>query len=218
MSFSAILKNPKEDAGIGRLAPSGAVTEGALGTLSYLNGLVAAVLVGPEKIPAGEWMGCFLEGMEDASAEEDAFLAKLMVVEHSKTADRLSEPGGYEPEFWNDRDGNLITRDWAEGFCTGIRLRSDAWKPFLEGKGRVFVGMLSALLRHGEIGAETIEPGEDAKAAFEFAREKLGPVLQALYAIREEPPLVLELQEAKTGRNDPCPCGSGKKYKKCCLN
>lgn len=24
-------------------------------------------------------------------------------------------------------------------------------------------------------------------------------------------------QEAKVGRNDPCPCGSGKKYKKCCL-
>jgi uncharacterized protein YecA (UPF0149 family) len=23
--------------------------------------------------------------------------------------------------------------------------------------------------------------------------------------------------EQKAGRNDPCPCGSGKKYKKCCL-
>ena len=23
---------------------------------------------------------------------------------------------------------------------------------------------------------------------------------------------------AKIGRNDPCPCGSGKKYKHCCLN
>lgn len=22
----------------------------------------------------------------------------------------------------------------------------------------------------------------------------------------------------KTGRNDPCPCGSGKKFKNCCLN
>lgn len=22
----------------------------------------------------------------------------------------------------------------------------------------------------------------------------------------------------EVGRNDPCPCGSGKKYKKCCLN
>ena len=23
-------------------------------------------------------------------------------------------------------------------------------------------------------------------------------------------------KNAKVGRNDPCPCGSGKKYKKCC--
>ncbi len=25
-------------------------------------------------------------------------------------------------------------------------------------------------------------------------------------------------KEAETGRNEPCPCGSGKKYKKCCMN
>lgn len=24
------------------------------------------------------------------------------------------------------------------------------------------------------------------------------------------------VKDFKTGRNDPCPCGSGKKYKKCC--
>ncbi len=24
------------------------------------------------------------------------------------------------------------------------------------------------------------------------------------------------VQSSKVGRNDPCPCGSGKKYKKCC--
>jgi tetratricopeptide (TPR) repeat protein len=28
--------------------------------------------------------------------------------------------------------------------------------------------------------------------------------------------LFLSLKEKKVGRNDPCPCGSGKKYKKCC--
>ena len=27
-----------------------------------------------------------------------------------------------------------------------------------------------------------------------------------------------QAHKAKIGRNDPCPCGSGKKYKKCCLN
>ncbi|MHC4292236.1 MAG: SEC-C metal-binding domain-containing protein [Planctomycetota bacterium] len=25
-----------------------------------------------------------------------------------------------------------------------------------------------------------------------------------------------QLDQPKVGRNDPCPCGSGKKYKKCC--
>jgi preprotein translocase subunit SecA len=32
-----------------------------------------------------------------------------------------------------------------------------------------------------------------------------------LEALRPEP-----AQSNKPGRNDPCPCGSGKKYKKCC--
>ena len=26
----------------------------------------------------------------------------------------------------------------------------------------------------------------------------------------------IESEQPKVGRNDPCPCGSGKKYKKCC--
>jgi len=36
----------------------------------------------------------------------------------------------------------------------------------------------------------------------------------------EYPPYVpfkpIRNEAAKVGRNDPCPCGSGKKYKKCC--
>jgi uncharacterized protein len=31
------------------------------------------------------------------------------------------------------------------------------------------------------------------------------------------PPAVPAIPQAKTGRNDPCPCGSGRKYKKCCM-
>ena len=29
-------------------------------------------------------------------------------------------------------------------------------------------------------------------------------------------PMMMEKPMAKVGRNAPCPCGSGKKYKKCC--
>jgi preprotein translocase subunit SecA len=31
----------------------------------------------------------------------------------------------------------------------------------------------------------------------------------------KEAPAPVKRQQAKVGRNDPCPCGSGKKYKKC---
>jgi len=31
-------------------------------------------------------------------------------------------------------------------------------------------------------------------------------------------PKVMDKVRKKVGRNDPCPCGSGKKYKKCCLD
>jgi len=35
----------------------------------------------------------------------------------------------------------------------------------------------------------------------------------------DEPKLMPSVNmEEKVGRNDPCPCGSGKKYKKCCMN
>ena len=31
-----------------------------------------------------------------------------------------------------------------------------------------------------------------------------------------EEPKEPHVRDVKIGRNDPCPCGSGKKYKKCC--
>ena len=30
-------------------------------------------------------------------------------------------------------------------------------------------------------------------------------------------PLIIKRDKPKVGRNDPCPCGSGLKFKKCCL-
>jgi hypothetical protein len=38
-----------------------------------------------------------------------------------------------------------------------------------------------------------------------------------LAALRYDPPAPVVNPRGKVGRNDPCPCGSGKKFKKCCL-
>ncbi|WP_199798315.1 SEC-C metal-binding domain-containing protein [Hymenobacter lapidiphilus] len=50
------------------------------------------------------------------------------------------------------------------------------------------------------------------KAQAEVARQRA----QAEYYQRGTPPLPRQAGP-QTGRNDPCPCGSGKKHKKCCL-
>ncbi len=65
----------------------------------------------------------------------------------------------------------------------------------------------------------TTETQEDYEARLEARRAKQlrdqqlqrGPTQK-----KAEKPQTVKRQTAKVGRNDPCPCGSGKKYKKCC--
>jgi preprotein translocase subunit SecA len=44
-------------------------------------------------------------------------------------------------------------------------------------------------------------------------REKVAEPLEASHGSQPKKPVV---KGAKVGRNDPCPCGSGLKYKRCC--
>lgn len=45
-----------------------------------------------------------------------------------------------------------------------------------------------------------------------FSRENISYLKKISYPEKKTPE-----KEKKIGRNDPCPCGSGKKYKKCCM-
>jgi preprotein translocase subunit SecA len=55
---------------------------------------------------------------------------------------------------------------------------------------------------------------------FEQQREKKANIKAGLPGEDEQPlpPPVepIRAEKKEIGRNDPCPCGSGKKYKKCC--
>jgi len=50
------------------------------------------------------------------------------------------------------------------------------------------------------------------------ARAEILDMLLKVQVVTEQPtaPRIRPIELGKTGRNDPCPCGSGKKYKKCC--
>jgi len=42
-------------------------------------------------------------------------------------------------------------------------------------------------------------------------------IAEADAAMPDTRPARTYVAEKEPGRNDPCPCGSGKKYKKCCM-
>ncbi len=63
--------------------------------------------------------------------------------------------------------------------------------------------------------------GDQFERHFERRREESERIRKGLPGADDEPlppPVETIRKEAvEIGRNDPCPCGSGKKYKQCCL-
>ncbi len=71
----------------------------------------------------------------------------------------------------------------------------------------------------------TIESGQDLRDPVlrrQFIDEQFQGIIDSGIVEREpeptpdEPPIPIVETKRKVGRNDPCPCGSGRKYKKCC--
>ena len=57
-------------------------------------------------------------------------------------------------------------------------------------------------------------------AEYEASTAMLEPAAVELYEYWQQnldPLLPVRRDDAKVGRNDPCSCGSGKKYKQCCM-
>jgi uncharacterized protein len=194
--------------------------------VSFANGFMTAAIVSPKLIDPSEWLPGILDtsALELKDGELEAAREVLMTGYLDILNSLAARDGSYLPYFWEDEDGRPMTRDWAEGFLTGMDLSKAAWDRVLEDDDRnVGFYPIFALLQDEEILADIEKEGD-------LSQEEI------LLAAQAELPLVLEdffelsahgsqCQEAafkepgnKVGRNDPCPCGSGKKYKKCCLN
>jgi hypothetical protein len=66
---------------------------------------------------------------------------------------------------------------------------------------------------------ELLQGGDPEKICLKYnlTRPRLDKMLADYQESRRRAALVDSYTLSQTGRNDPCPCGSGKKYKKCCL-
>jgi uncharacterized protein len=197
--------------------------------IEEVDGFFSALIAGPEFVAPSEYMpelfGCETPetGAFSTLAEANEILGLLMC-HWNNIAGTLSKGEVYLPVLLEDENGMEQGNDWARGFIRGTCLRHDGWTELLadEDHGRCMIPMLMLYHEHDEDPAmrpKPISPEQREKVikstaaglvgAYRYFRQYGAPNANTRGA---EPPYRTD----RIGRNDPCPCGSGKKYKRCC--
>ena len=205
---------------------------------AMLDGYLAAVVSGPRLIMPGEmlrWVWDTERGEaqpEFQSNEEAQDIIGLIMRQWNAVNDALTHsPQSYEPLI-NERQiegGTIpIIDEWCMGYYKGISLDLAGWSPLLVSQPALF----SSILLYGtDEGWEQLKRKKLSTEEHVAIADSLGESARAIHAFWLEQrrqqaadgrmPAPVYRRESvrregpKIGRNDPCPCGSGKKYKHC---
>ncbi len=207
------------------------VDGGEIDDIEALDGFLTALAVCPELVPPSEFLGVIQSGADedgdlvfDDIEEAQGFIG--LVMRHWNTINRtlaMDEP--YLPVLLEDGDGVSRGNTWANGFLRGMRLREPAWSAMVndEERGGPFIPIFALASEHHPDPA--MRPYAEPMTPERRETLQIGMiagVLQLYRSFAEDRrrlagggPKVVPFRP-KVGRNDPCPCGSGKKFKKCC--
>lgn len=190
--------------------------------LEMVDGFLTALAIGPETVPKpailAEIWGTG-NGQQPAwdSPEQEAHVLGLLDRHALGIAEMAAAKGPIEPLLASVTDDEMAL-EWAAGFQAGIEARASAWEPIERNKrGNNLLMAIFALTGEDDDddGAEDLTPEARAEIV-----EDLPILLQMIAAFWRDGAAALPGQtparSTKVGRNVLCPCGSGKKYKKCC--
>jgi uncharacterized protein len=198
--------------------------------LEELDGFIAGLLACPELIMPGDWLP--LVWNEDSADQQPVFedldhanRVLGLVMEHYNDIARtlMERPDRYSPLFSIDtRNGDILWELWIEGFEKAVALRPAAWTKLLDADVDTAAAM-SGMLLLADI-ARGEKEVDDRDTILAAAPDKIADwvvILNEWRLVNTQPvqdtdPRVVTVPRKKVGRNEPCPCGSGKKYKKCC--
>jgi len=194
--------------------------------VSEIDGFLAGVLVCPDLIMPGEWLPLVLgSGEEDAApvfedVEHAEQFLEVLMEHYNAIADGLRS-GRYAPVLEVDaRQDEILWELWIGGFEAAMWLRPDSFAAILEGDEETRTGLSGLLLLIDIAYGRSNLPEQEVQELTEQVPDVIRTCIEMLNARRlsQHPPNRPEMpvRALKVGRNDPCPCGSGKKYKKCC--
>jgi uncharacterized protein len=133
-------------------------------------------------------------------------------------ADRIVD---YRPSFLSgdQKPTHDAVRAWVRGFWKAMELAPETWSALVEDeRTKTIIAPLVGFFDIGKLEPHEIPDDIDDRLDEDAALiPRMILVLRKLARIREADTRPAPLpRRSKVGRNDPCPCGSGKKYKRCC--
>ena len=186
--------------------------------LEWADGYLSALAVGPESVRPASYLPEILgAGAEFDTPEHGTYIAELLA-RHLGSIEREVAEDGTSEQFINYVMGDLEGTLWAQGYLTCIEHHDGAWQPLLSKRyllERLVAPLLALLPGDGEPGEELLTP--EARSELIDALPFVMHGTWSFWHDAAHPLLEVQRERAvKVGRNDPCPCGSGKKYKRCC--
>ena len=191
--------------------------------LGELDGFIAGLLLCPEMITPSEWLpevwgGEDPEGGPKFDDTDDARAVIGMIMAHyNEVADALHRrPRRYGPLLdVSEPNDEVFWEFWIDGFQRAVALRPEAWEPMLHAEGEASEALI-LLLSLAAIAREDIEGEIPAAKVAEMQANAPDIIASCVGILAVDRNSRLPARPSKVGRNDPCPCGSGKKHKKCC--
>ncbi len=195
--------------------------------IAMLDGFFAALAIGPNTLLPSQWLQEVWGETEDDtmafdSAEQMQRVLDLVMRYYNERVGDLQEGiDEYEPLIYESRhEGRVVPviDEWCVGFVRGIELDGEGWAPLLESEEDAALAF-PIFLYGTEAGWEKLKENQELQDRHEEIANLIGPTVIGIrdyWLPQRKAASTFRRAEAKTGRNDPCPCGSGKKYKKCC--
>ncbi|MDZ4349299.1 MAG: UPF0149 family protein [Xanthomonadaceae bacterium] len=241
--------------------------------VEMLDGFFTALVLGPERVPLGEYLPHIFGGdpvwsSDDQLREALALLIRLwnhivwrlnLDLERTESggvpgllsalpflgwpdledadADEDEQPFGTEESeddvtvadiFARVPEGFPLAALWSLGFLEGMSLREAQWDAWV-GSDETVAEAVVQILSLGQMEsdesqasfAEVFDPLDRSERlalieALPFLLQTVNDLRMAEFSPEPMPRQTPVVRPATPGRNEPCPCGSGKKFKKCC--
>nr|WP_253338473.1 YecA family protein [Neisseria sp. HSC-16F19] len=188
--------------------------------LDEAQAFLLALISGPDPVDAALWLPEILAEEHLFDDAEQQNIATLLTAWTDSMRAQMQQ--GQMPDLllYADEEGGTDYYTWCNAYLYAIDIAPSDW--FTEQEDEGFEDLFYPVMALGGVYDAT----DDEPALIDIddterrdLQQQLPESLLAIYRYwraKTNKPQTLRRQGPKTGRNEPCPCGSGKKYKACC--